>query len=947
MATNFNMISKAGVSRQLLGFLSVLFLLFSTILRAEELGIKKSPNARVDNLLKGHDADFEQANSTVWTAEWGDVSRDTVTKHSGRQSLKVVFGTDMKSSLKIKVEPGYRYHMSAWGKIKDFQFIKSGAYGCGFGLEQLRDDGTINGNWYDMYAYLIYKEGNTDWFYEEFSWIPKDTTVWLRPGIKVKGEGKSTVWFDDIRIWKEKLPEKKSSMLVNAIENPSCEIIYNGDITPFGYELSDTAGKREDFGKLARATTETASNRGASLKVMAPCSVRSVIGMVYGNEAIARISVKSKGVSGKGGFVRVDLLDADHKLLKSIDVADISGDQEWKTYEKKIELPQTKDTLYAQWVFGINPGGKGTLYFDDLQMMVETTLLPMPARKKNVNVVNVTIDTAKDTGRVFRSPLDAYDHHCADRVYSYSIGTAGPHLEGDSRWFKMRRKLGVNYVRVHNGFDGNSLCEHLKVDGKTKFGWDNGEEGVNFGGTRVNPNNGNKSFPPVCRIKDGKMITDFSSIKYYLDGSVLKGGTKPIFGLEPVPGCLAIENNVKYKPHDMKLWEEFNYRFIKFLVDTYGAEEVKTWIFETGNEPGTEPTFHGSPGRNRVLEDFLEMQDYTIAGCQRALPEIFIAGPSGPPENFVMPMLKHCAEGKNFATGKIGTKLDAISYHGYLGGSVNDLSWRSSEEQIFRYLRYREYFEKKTGRKLELYNTEFAAIYREVTPKNPPEPNYDNHVQAVATLHMANFSHRLGVEHMAFFYASPFYFAPVRNATGFKKSRMQSNTPEFLGEPTMITFHGIFKPVTRIFQMLSWMNGGKELSVQADCEPIFTMAVKDGDTIKLLCYSFDVDPSQKYQTVVNILLNSLPEGTTYDVTRYELSATKANSCYLATQKKLTQAICEKNIPVVDRINKDSELKPENLGNVSVGSGGKLKFSVKVPAFSASMFVLKPVSSTKK
>ncbi len=907
------------------------------------LGADDSSKVKVNNMMLSYDPGFDMPEGkSAWKKTWGSVFRDNKIKHSGRQSLRIDGGGGLESTFKIKVEPGYKYYLSAWGKMDNFTFIKNGLYGCGLGLEQLREDGTVNGNWYDMYAYLKYKEGTFGWEYVEAWWVPKDTTVWLRPAIKCVADPKSQVWYDDIRVWKEKLPEKKSTMLVNAIENPSGEIIYNGDITPFGYELSNPSGKREDFGKLARATTSESSDRGASLMVMAPCAVKSVIGVVSGKEAVARISVMSRDLSGKGGFARVDLLDADHKVLKSINVAEITGDQKWKTYEKKIELPQSKDTLYAQWVFGMKSGGKGSLYFDDLQVMVESTLLPMPVRKKNVKEVNVTADVARDNGKLFRSPLDSYDHHCTDRIYSYSIGTAGPHLEGENRWFRMRPKLGVKYVRVHNGYNGTGLCEHLKVDGKTAFGWENGEQGVTFNNERINEDTG-KLFGPVCQIdKNGKMITDFSSIKYYLDKAILKGGVKPIFGLEAVPNCLALDNNCHYKPRDMKLWEEFNYRFIKFLVDSYGADEIKTWIFETCNEPSTEPTFHGSPGRLDVLGDFLEMQDYTIAGCQRALPEIFIAGPSGPPESFMMPMLKHCAEGKNYATGKIGTKLDAISYHGYLGGSVNDLSWRSSEEQIFRYLRYREYFEKKTGKKLELFNTEFAAIYREVTPKNPPEPNYDNHIQAVGTLHMTNFSKRLGVERMAFFYAAPFYMAPVRHATGFKKSPMQSNTPEFLGEPTMITFHGIFKPVTRIFQMLSWMNGGKELDVKADCEPIFTMAVKDGETIKLLCYSFDVDTAQTYVTDVKVALDNVGKaGEKYRITRYEMSATKANSCYLATQEKLTQEKCEKNIAVVDRINKDSELKPEDMGSVSVGAGGKLNFSAKVPAFSASLFVLTP------
>ncbi|MBN2640680.1 MAG: hypothetical protein JXR78_03420 [Victivallales bacterium] len=903
-------------------------------------------NRKVTMLLNNLDGTFENPpGNDGWRVLWGTFKKDNKVFHSGKQSL-YVDGGELISTDKIKVEPGYEYYISAWSRKRNYYFRSKDLYGAGIGLQQLRADGAVNGNWYDMYAIMgegmCFKEGDEDWVYTEARWTPKDTTVWLRPAIKSQALAGSRLWIDDFRVWKRKLPEKNSTMLVNAIENGSFEVKYNSDKTPFSYELFSPDNRHNNFGEVAVATTEEKQDRNSSLKIVAPCKVHSGIGVLSGTSAILRISIKSSGVRGKGGFARINLLDSNYKTIKTIDVAEVSGEQDWKTYEKTIDFSKDGAPQYVQWVLGMTNGSSGNIYFDNLQVLVEATLKPMASRPKNTNEVNVTVNADDQSGRIYSSPLDAYDRHCSDRIYSYSIGTAGPHLEGAERWLMMRQSLGIKYVRVHNGFVGNTICDHLLVDGKTRFGWDNGETGVTFMNTRLNPDDGNKPFPPVCRLdKEGRLLTDFSSIKYYLDHEIIKGGTKPIFGLEPVPNCLAIENDSHNKPWNYELWEEFNYRFIQFLIDNYGEDEIRTWIFETGNEPSTEPTFHGRTGKPNVLGDFLEMQDHTIAGCRRALPDIFIAGPSGPPESFIMPMLKHCAEGTNFATGKTGTKLDAISYHGYLGGSVNDLSWRAAEEQIFRYLRYREYFEKKTGKKLALYNTEFAAIYREVTPKSPPNSTYDNHIQAIGTLHMVNFSGRLGVELMAFFYASPIYFAPVRHATGLKKSPMQSNTPEFLGEPTMVTFHGIFKPVTRIFQMLSWLNGGKSLKAEADCEPIYTMAVKDKKTIKVLCYSFDVDPLKKYSTKVNIQINGVSKGARYTVTCYELSATQSNSWYLATKEKLTQEICENNIEVVDRINRASRLIPQKLKTVTANKSGNIKFGIKIPAFSVKLLVLTP------
>jgi xylan 1,4-beta-xylosidase len=444
------------------------------------------------------------------------------------------------------------------------------------------------------------------------------------------------------------------------------------------------------------------------------------------------------------------------------------------------------------------------------------------------------------------------------------------------------------------------------------------------------------------------MITNFSSIKHYLDHSILKGGMKPIFGLEPVPEAIALENNSHYKPKDMKLWEEFNYRFITFLVDTYGKDEVLTWIFETGNEPSTEDCFWGRPNYtgDTVLDDFIETQDYTIAGCTRALPDIFIAGPSGPPETFFVPMLEHCATGTNYATGKIGTKIDAISYHGYLGGTDKDLSWRQAENQILRMQGYTDRYYALTGKRLQLFNTEFTPIYSDYTGMYDfnMHPNEDN-IQAIATMHVANFSHKLGVDMLAFFYYAPFYTAPLRGdypdmsvAMNPDIVRSQKNCPEFFGKETPISFHGIFKPVSRSFEMLSWLNGMTEISAESKTEPVYALAAMDSNTIKVLVYSFDVEPQLKYTTDTVITIDVSGFGKKFKVSKYELSATKANSAYLCQSRKITQEDCEKNLNLIDEINNASKLQREDVGQKKVVDG-KVSLDCRISTFNAVLFVL--------
>ena len=56
-------------------------------------------------------------------------------------------------------------------------------------------------------AYLKYAEGNTDWVQAELTCRPKERTAYLRPTMLVWAAPGSEVWFDDVRVSKQPLPE--------------------------------------------------------------------------------------------------------------------------------------------------------------------------------------------------------------------------------------------------------------------------------------------------------------------------------------------------------------------------------------------------------------------------------------------------------------------------------------------------------------------------------------------------------------------------------------------------------------------------------------------------------------------------------------------------------------------------------------------------------------------
>jgi xylan 1,4-beta-xylosidase len=114
-----------------------------------------------------------------------------------------------------------------------------------------------------------------------------------------------------------------------------------------------------------------------------------------------------------------------------------------------------------------------------------------------------------------------------------------------------------------------------------------------------------------------------------------------------------------YPPKDYAKWGELAYQWSKHCLDRYGQAEVQQWYWEVWNEPNIF-YWHGSH------EDYFKLYDHAIEGVRRALPTARVGGPEtagGPGGDFLRQFLQHCSRGTNYATGKLGSPLDFISFH--------------------------------------------------------------------------------------------------------------------------------------------------------------------------------------------------------------------------------------------------------------------------------------------
>jgi xylan 1,4-beta-xylosidase len=117
-----------------------------------------------------------------------------------------------------------------------------------------------------------------------------------------------------------------------------------------------------------------------------------------------------------------------------------------------------------------------------------------------------------------------------------------------------------------------------------------------------------------------------------------------------------------YPPKDYQKWSELVFQFVRHLRQRYGDAEVKTWLWEVWNEPDI-AYWKGT------REEYFKLYDFSVEAVLRALPGARIGGPdtTGPANanaaDFLRAFLEHCARQKNYATGRIGSRLDFISFH--------------------------------------------------------------------------------------------------------------------------------------------------------------------------------------------------------------------------------------------------------------------------------------------
>ena len=337
------------------------------------------------------------------------------------------------------------------------------------------------------------------------------------------------------------------------------------------------------------------------------------------------------------------------------------------------------------------------------------------------------------------------------------------------------------------------------------------------------------------------------------------------------------ETGWSHPPKDYKKWSDLVYNWVKHCIERYGQKEVETWYWELWNEPD------GAYWKG-TLEEFFKLYDYTADAVKRALPAAKIGGANtmGGGMKFLNAFLKHCLQGTNYVTGKIGSPLDLVLFHAKGSpGSVNG--------NVVM----------KVGQQLQNIVNNFKIIAAYPQLKNIPIVIGESDPEGCAACSMATHpenAYRNGTMYSSYIAAS--FARHYALADQYKMNLIGAvswsfefeNQPWFAGFRDLAT-NGVDKPVLNVFRMFGKMSGkrvaveGSEMyalkaivdsSVRGSQTDIGGLASKDKNTAAIMLWNYHDEDKQDTARPVQVRIMGL-SSKTVRVTHYRIDNEHSNS----------------------------------------------------------------------
>lgn len=209
-------------------------------------------------------------------------------------------------------------------------------------------------------------------------------------------------------------------------------------------------------------------------------------------------------------------------------------------------------------------------------------------------------------------------------------------------------ELGVRYIRCHGILDDDMLTYQRMGDCRMF-----------------------SSVPGKNKIKE----INFRQVGHVYD-NLLACGVKPFVELSFMPSALASGKKLglRYDPNitmpkSLDAWADYIRRFIRFLLDRYGTEEVESWYFEVWNEPDLSCFFAGSQ------QDYFRLYGATVRAIKEVDPLLRVGGPSTSACKWLPEFLTYCEQND--------LPCDFVSTHHYPGDAFGNFINFSNVKHMF------------------------------------------------------------------------------------------------------------------------------------------------------------------------------------------------------------------------------------------------------------------------
>ena len=390
----------------------------------------------------------------------------------------------------------------------------------------------------------------------------------------------------------------------------------------------------------------------------------------------------------------------------------------------------------------------------------------------------------------------------------------------------------------------------------------------------------------------GNPIYDYRIVDLIFD-TYLKNGVRPYVQLGFMPQAMStkpepymhewrpglpydeVYTGWAYPPKSFEKWGELVYQWTKHCVERYGRSEVETWWWQTWNEPNI-GYWKGTP------EEFQKLHDFAMAGVLRALPNASIGGPdvAGDGGNFTRNFFRHCIDGKNFATGEKGTRLDFVSFHA-----------KGSPTWIDNHIRM------GIADQLKTIDKGFGIVAEFPQLKNKPIVIGESDPEGCAACQGDRFSYRNGTMYSSYTAASFARKHDLAEKHGVNLEGALSWSFTFEDQPYFAGFrqlssNGLAMPVLNVLRMMSKMDGQRISAHSSNSIPleeiiskgvrgspdVGTLASRNDKQIAIMVWHYHDDDLVGPDAAIELKVGGVPESVkTARVSHYRVDQLHSNS----------------------------------------------------------------------